>query len=73
MRDRGGEKFESLKDFDFCDVHKKEPCDKWIRSINLIGMVIFSTHEIKVKTSPDRVIKASVLSALAFSGYLMGL
>jgi hypothetical protein len=72
-RHRGAKKFGSLKDFDVCGVHKKESWDKQTRSINPIGTAISPKHEIKVKTSPDRVIRASVQSVLAFSGYLIGL
>jgi hypothetical protein len=72
MQDRGAEKFESLKDLEVCDIHKKEPWVKWIRSINPIGRVICLKLEIKVETSPDQVIKVSVRSMPTFSGYLMG-
>jgi hypothetical protein len=73
MRDRGAETFARLKDFEVRGVHKEEPWDKQIRSINPIGIVICLKHEIKVKTSPDQVIRASVRSVPAFSGYLTGL
>jgi hypothetical protein len=52
-RDQGAEKFGSLKDFEVCNVHKKEPWDKLIRSINPIGTVICLKHEMKVETSLD--------------------
>jgi hypothetical protein len=59
-RDRGAEKVGSLKDSEVCDVHKKEPWDKRIRSINPIGMVICLKQKIKVKTSPNWVIRVSI-------------
>jgi hypothetical protein len=65
--DRGAEKFESLKDFEVCDIHKKEHWDKWIRSINLMGTVICPKQEIKVKTSPDQVIRVSIRSVPVLS------
>jgi hypothetical protein len=73
MRDRGAEKFGSLKDFEVYDIHKKEPWDKRIRSINSIGTVICLKQEINVETTPDRVIKVSVRSAPVFNGYLVGM
>jgi hypothetical protein len=72
-RDRGAEKFGSLKDFEVRGVHKKEPWDKRIRSINPIGTVICLKQEMKVKTSLDRVIRVSIRSVPAFSRYLVGL
>jgi hypothetical protein len=73
MRDRGAEKFGSLKDFKVHGVHKMEPWDKQIGSINLISTLICPKHEMKVETSPDRVIRVSVRSVLAFNGQLVGL
>jgi hypothetical protein len=66
--DRGAKKFGSLKDFEVCGIHKKEPWDKWIRSIDLISTVICPKQEIKVETSPDRVIRVSIRLAPAFNG-----
>jgi hypothetical protein len=48
MRDQGAEKFRSLKDFEVCVIHKKEPWAQRIRFINLIGMVICPKQKIKV-------------------------
>jgi hypothetical protein len=59
-RDREAKNFGSLKDFEVCGIHKKKPWDKRIGSINLIDTVICSKHEMKVETSPDRVIRVSV-------------
>jgi hypothetical protein len=73
MRGRGVKKFGSLKDFEVRDVHKKEPWDKRIGSINLTGTVICPKHEMKVETSSDRVIRVSVRSVPALSGQLVGL
>jgi hypothetical protein len=56
--DRGAEKFENLKDFEVRGIHKKEPWDKQVRSINPIGTVICPKYKIKMKTSSDQVIKA---------------
>jgi hypothetical protein len=61
-RDRGAKKFGSIKDFEVRNVHKMEPWDKRIRSINLIYTVICPKQEINVKTSPDRVIRVSIQS-----------
>jgi hypothetical protein len=72
-RDREAKKFESLKDFEVRDIHKKKPWDKWIGSFNPIGTAICPKHEMKVETSPDRVIRVSVRSVPAFSGQLVGL
>jgi hypothetical protein len=58
--DRGAKKFGSLKDFEVHSIHKKEPCDKRIRAMNPIGTIIYPKHEMKVKASSDRVIRASV-------------
>jgi hypothetical protein len=41
MRDREDEKFGSLKYFEVCNIHKKEPWAQWIRFINLIGTIIY--------------------------------
>jgi hypothetical protein len=71
--DRGAKKFESLKDFEVYGLHKKDPWDKRIRFINLISTIICSKQEIKVKTSPDWVIRVSTRSAPTFSIYLVGL
>jgi hypothetical protein len=71
--DQGAKKFGSLKDFDVRGFDKKELWDKWIRSINLICTVICLKQKIKLKTSLSRVIKVSIRSAPAFSGYLVGL
>jgi hypothetical protein len=59
-RDRGAEKFGSLKDFEVRGVHKKEPWDKWIRSINPIGTVICLKQEINVEISSNWVIRVNV-------------
>jgi hypothetical protein len=72
-RDQGAKMFGSLKDSEVCGVHKKEHWDKWIRSINPIGTIICPKHEMKVKILLDRVIRVSVRSVPAFSGYLVGL
>jgi hypothetical protein len=66
-RDQCAKKFRSLKDFEVRDIHKKEPWDKWIESINLIVTVICPKLEMKVETSPGRVIRVSVRSVLAFN------
>jgi hypothetical protein len=59
-RDRGAKKCESLKDFEVHGVNRKETWDKQIRSINPIGTVICLKQKVKVKTSPDRVIRVSI-------------
>jgi hypothetical protein len=72
-RGQGAEKFGSFKEFKVYDVHKKEPWDERITFINPIGMVICPKQEIKVKTSPDWVIRVSIRSAPVSSRLLMGL
>jgi hypothetical protein len=67
MWDRGAKKFRSLKDFEVCGIHKKEPWAQRRKYINPIGTVICPKQKIKVDTSSDRVIRVSVRSALAFS------
>jgi hypothetical protein len=67
-RDRGVEKFGSLKDFEVHGVYKKEHWAQRIRSINPIDTVICPKQRIKGETSPDQIIKVSIRSALAFSG-----
>jgi hypothetical protein len=66
-QDRGAKKFESLKDFDVCDVHKKEPWAQRKRSSNPIGKVICRKQKIKMEILHDRVIKVSIWLAPAFS------
>jgi hypothetical protein len=68
MWDRGAKKFGSLKDFEVCGIHKKEPWAQRIKYINPIGTIIFPKQKIKVDTSSDQVIRVSVRSALAFNG-----
>jgi hypothetical protein len=72
-RDRGAKKFGNLKYFEVRSVHKKEPWDKQIRSINPIGMVIWLKNKMKVEISPDRVIRVSVRSVPALNEHLVGL
>jgi hypothetical protein len=54
-------------------MHKKEPWDKRIESINPIGMIICPKHEMKVETSSDWVVRFSVRSVPASSGQLVDL